>query len=169
MVKSNMYDAVDVADYIVYKHLDELISITKLVKLLYFIQAHYLVDEHRPCFRDAIEAWDFGPVVAEVWREYARYGSGTIPKAAVKKRFELKRESSKSSGRMYFSENIISDEDKEIIDEVVLFFAPYSATSLTDLSMSQTPWTRAYNTGEKIISPESLIDYFRTSRTGEAV
>lgn len=158
-----MYDAIDVADYIVYKHLDELISITKLVKLLYFIQAHYLVDEHRPCFRDAIEAWDFGPVVAEVWREYARYGNGTIPKTAVKKRFELKRKSSRSRGRMYFSENIISDKDKEIIDEVVLFFAPYSATSLTDLSMSQSPWTHAYNTDEKIISPESLIDYFGTN------
>ena len=164
-----MYDAIDVADYIVYKNLDELISTTKLVKVLYFIQAHYLVNENRPCFRDAIEAWDFGPVVAEVWREYARYGNGTIPKTAVKKRYELKRESSKSRGRMYFSENIISDEDKELIDEVVLFFAPYSATSLTDLSMSQSPWNRAYNTGEKIISPESLIDYFGTSRTSEAV
>ena len=164
-----MYDAIDVADYIVYKHFDELISITKLVKLLYFIQAHYLVDEHRPCFRDAIEAWDFGPVVAEVWREYARYGNGTIPKTAVKKRFDLKREYSKSRGRMFFSENSISDEDKEIIDEVVLFFAPYSATSLTDLTMNQAPWVDAYNTGEKIISSESLIDYFGTSRTSEAV
>ena len=61
------------------------------------------------------------------------------------------------------------DEDKEIIDEVVLFFAPYSATSLTDLTMNQAPWVDAYNTGEKIISSESLIDYFGTSRTSEAV
>ena len=157
------------SDGVIHKHLDELISATKLVKVLYFIQAHYLVNERRPCFRDAIEAWDFGPVVAEVWREYARYGSGTIPKTAVKKRFELKREYPKSRGRMFFCENSISDDDKEIIDEIVLFFAPYSATSLTDLTMNQAPWVDAYNIGEKIISTESLIDYFRTSRTSEAV
>lgn len=155
-----IYDAIDVADYIVYKNIDELISTIKLVKLLYFIQAYYLVNEQRVCFRDPIEAWDFGPVIVEVWREYARYGSGTIPKGAVEKRFALKREDPHSGGRMFFNENLIKDEDKEIIDEVVAFFKPYSAVLMTDLTLNQAPWLQAVNSESKIISGESLIEYF---------
>ena len=57
------------------------ISNLKLQKILYFVQAYFLLkkDDHSPCFAEKIEAWDFGPVVPEAYREYERFGSGDIP------------------------------------------------------------------------------------------
>lgn len=63
-----MYRAEDVAAYIINKQVDDgyPISNLKLQKILYFVQAEFLVSKDEPCFDDVIEAWDFGPVVESV-------------------------------------------------------------------------------------------------------
>ena len=40
----------------------------KLHKLLYFCQGHHLAFANVPLFEEPIEAWDHGPVVADLWR-----------------------------------------------------------------------------------------------------
>ena len=45
---------------------------TKLHKLLYYSQAWHCVWTGEPLFSDTIEAWDNGPVVADLWREKKR-------------------------------------------------------------------------------------------------
>ena len=66
-----MYNALSVAHYIIdfYNRNNRGISNLKLQKVLYFVQAEFLVGtfDHRPCFSDPIEAWDFGPVVPSVY------------------------------------------------------------------------------------------------------
>lgn len=76
-----MYSAYDVAHYIIQKfnEMNKAISNLKLQKVLYFIQAEFLVDINKPCFFEEIEAWDFGPVVPTVYRKYKIYGSANIP------------------------------------------------------------------------------------------
>ena len=71
-----MYRALDVARYIIKRcHMQQKsISNLKLQKILYFVQAEFLVTTGRKCFSDAIEAWDFGPVVPEVYHHYKAYG-----------------------------------------------------------------------------------------------
>lgn len=32
-----------------------------------------------PCFKQVIEAWDFGPVVPEAYHKFKQHGSGDIP------------------------------------------------------------------------------------------
>ena len=39
----------------------------KLHKLLYYAQGHHLAAFGHPLFRDAISAWDMGPVVGKLW------------------------------------------------------------------------------------------------------
>lgn len=78
-----MYSAVIAAQYIILRcnQLGKSISNLKLQKMLYFLQAEFLVSQDRPCFRERIEAWDFGPVVPEVSRLQAnsiRCSSGQI-------------------------------------------------------------------------------------------
>ena len=67
-----MYSAVDVARYIIWycKRQGYSISNLKLQKILYFVQAEFLVNTGKPCFSEEIEAWDFGPVVPEVYHEF---------------------------------------------------------------------------------------------------
>lgn len=43
----------------------------KLQKLLFLAQEEYLFRYEKPLFEEKIEAWEHGPVVREVWNEYA--------------------------------------------------------------------------------------------------
>ena len=43
------------------------LPIKKLHKLLYYCQGHHLAWFKEPLFAEAIEAWDMGPVVPELW------------------------------------------------------------------------------------------------------
>ena len=40
----------------------------KLHKLLYYCQGHHLAVFDEPMFREAVMAWDMGPVVGQLWR-----------------------------------------------------------------------------------------------------
>ena len=78
-----MYSALSVAHYII-SYCDAHgngISNLKLQKILYFVQAEFLVSTpgNRPCFKEQIEAWDFGPVVPIVYHLYKLFGSSVIP------------------------------------------------------------------------------------------
>ena len=75
-----MYKAKDVAAYIINKQVDDgcPISNLKLQKILYFVQAEFLVSKDEPCFDDIIEAWDFGPVIESVYNVYAVNGGNLI-------------------------------------------------------------------------------------------
>lgn len=72
-----MYNALTVAKYIIKRCNDtnRIISNLKLQKLLYFVQAEFLVTTTHACFPEEIEAWDFGPVVPEVYHRYKAYSS----------------------------------------------------------------------------------------------
>lgn len=76
-----MYDAVSIARFVInYSNKQEYgISNLKLQKIMYFIQAYFLITQDKPCFSDDIEAWDFGPVVPAAYHEFKQFGSGNIP------------------------------------------------------------------------------------------
>ena len=74
------YSAFDLARYVLKKCIDEdhPISNLQLQKILYCIQECFLKEKHRRAFSEPIEAWQFGPVVPEVYDEYRIYGGRTI-------------------------------------------------------------------------------------------
>ena len=77
------YDVLDVAHYIITYSNEKNYGISnlKLQKLLYFVQAHFLLNQpkHKPCFDEPIQAWDIGPVIVKVYLQYKQYGSSDIP------------------------------------------------------------------------------------------
>lgn len=74
------YDAMDIAKYIITKCTKDSkpISNLQLQKILYFIQRDYLKKVSYPLFTNNIEAWQFGPVVAEVYYAFCGMGSMKI-------------------------------------------------------------------------------------------
>ena len=92
------------------------------------------------CFYDTIEAWDFGPVVPVVYREYKRYGSCNIPTIETYYDFDDVWELKEN----VFNEEIISKEDRKLIETVVDRFSNFSATDLVTLTHKQAPWEQAY-------------------------
>lgn len=75
-----MYHVLEVAKHVINYSIDQKneISNLKLQKLLYYIQAAFLVDMDRKCFDSPILAWEYGPVVEEVYKNYKKYGKEQI-------------------------------------------------------------------------------------------
>lgn len=76
-----MPTAVKVASWIV-RHAHEQgddITQLKLQKLCYYAQGYHLAIHGTPLFPDPIEAWDKGPVIYVLRREYGRHKSAPIP------------------------------------------------------------------------------------------
>ena len=143
------YDVLDVCKYVInyINRKGYVISNLKLQKILYFIQAYFLAftTEQRPCFRNKIEAWDFGPVVPDAYHEYKQYGGSSIPIAI--------------SG----NDSIIDEEDRKYMEEVIDQFSKYSATALVTITHNQEPWRSVYRKGERNIeiTTDSIKDYFK--------
>lgn len=75
------YDVLDISRYIIgYSNIkDYEISNLKLQKILYFVQAYFLIQRGLPCFKEKIEAWDFGPVVPVAYKEFKKFAGMDIP------------------------------------------------------------------------------------------
>ncbi|MCI8639686.1 MAG: DUF4065 domain-containing protein [Coprococcus sp.] len=142
-----MYRASDIARYIIErcKENNTPISNLKLQKILYFVQAEFLVTKNQPCFAEEIEAWDFGPVVPSVYYEYRVFGGANIP----------------CIGRTV-GKRSISARDREILNGIIDECADYSASALVDITHSQTPWIKAYEQDgyNNEITIESIKAYF---------
>lgn len=74
-----MYAAIDLSRYIVSKCINDSrpISNLQLQKILYYIQRDFL-NRDDIAFPDSIEAWQFGPVVPNVYYHYCGYGAMPI-------------------------------------------------------------------------------------------
>ena len=68
------------------KHGD-LITNLKLQKLLYFAQGWFLALYDTPLFKEEIQAWIHGPVVATVYHSYKGFGYGPITAAMEEPKF----------------------------------------------------------------------------------
>lgn len=86
-----MYTAINLSKYIVSKCIedDHPISNLQLQKILYYIQKDFLSRDDL-AFSDAIEAWQFGPVVPNVYYYYCGYGAMPISSAYEKYEVDAK-------------------------------------------------------------------------------
>ena len=73
------YKAIDISKYIINKCTIEQypISNLQLQKILYYIQRTFL-ENNMLAFDDDFEAWQFGPVVPDVYYQYCGFGSLNI-------------------------------------------------------------------------------------------
>ncbi|RGT88478.1 DUF4065 domain-containing protein [Coprococcus comes] len=144
-----MYSAIDVAKYIILfcKENGYSISNLKLQKLLYFVQAQFLITTGKPAFSEEIEAWDFGPVVPEVYQHFKMWGSSELPSVLARN-----------------AEKKIYKRDQENMNEILEECAQYSASFLVDITHNQDPWADAYEKYcNNVITKESIKEYFRNN------
>lgn len=156
------YSVLDVARYIInYSHDKNYhISNLRLQKLLYFVQAQFLVKHksNEGCFFENIEAWDFGPVVPEVYHEYKIYGSSDIPK--IDEYIDFSNGIWNAEKKKWDYE-LISECDRNLINEMVDACSNYSATELVDITHNQKPWQQSYVKGlNNVIDNNSIYNFF---------
>ncbi|HAJ33323.1 MAG TPA: hypothetical protein DCK79_08100 [Candidatus Atribacteria bacterium] len=146
--------AINVAKYFLYKANQDgdLITNLKMQKLLYYAQAWYLVNFDKPLFEDQIFAWDFGPVVKNVYDKYKKYRYTPI---ILEENFERNIKK-------------IDKEDKKYLDEFYDQFINYSAHDLVDLSHREAPWKKSYKTRTQIIGIDLMKDFY-TKLYGQSI
>ncbi len=75
-----LYNAMQIADFIIdyCTKRDDSVSNLRLQKLLYFLWVEYYKRNQKSLFIDSMYAWQFGPVVPNVYYEYCAYGGRPI-------------------------------------------------------------------------------------------
>lgn len=157
-----MYNVLDVCRFIIKYSNDngQSVSNLKLQKLLYFIQAYYLQTKNEPCFREKIEAWNFGPVVRRAYMAYKQFGGMPIP-TMDSEIIQLDPHNIFNFQRVPCNYNVLSKEDKEAIGTLLDAFKDFSAAYLVDITHQQSPWVDAYEPyRNKEITLDSMRRYF---------
>ena len=156
------YDALTVARYIINQCNKTQIDVSnlKLQKLLYYVQATFLVINKKECFKEQIEAWDFGPVVPIVYNEFKKYGSNNIPR--IETYIDLDFDSPTFFKKINYDENIINENDKNYINQVIEHFGKFSAFELVEKTHNEDPWKNTYTSKLKhiIIENKDIAKYF---------
>jgi len=113
----------------------------KLNKLVYFAQAHHLATTGRPLYADAIEAWQHGPVVQDVYQSFKSFGPRPITDSAIKPELD--------------------SVATELLEAVWSKYGSKTAGNLRMMSHDDLPYKLHY-TGEwnSVIPVEEIRDYY---------
>lgn len=136
-----MYTALDLSKYVISKCVEDGHPITnlQLQKILYYIQVYFLQHDEI-AFPDAIEAWQFGPVVPNVYYYYCGYGA--MPIVSTHERF------------------IVESKDKSIINSIVESKRDLDPWKLVEETHRKNgAWDQTYKNGSgnrKIIPTELM-------------
>ena len=132
------YKALDIANKIISKtdleHGDT-ISNLKLQKMLYYQQGFHLAYFGTPLFDEDIVAWQYGPVVPSVYKEYKSISTS--------------------------EEGIsLSDDEEELFNNVYEEYNQFSAVALMKMTHEESPWkTTEINS---VISRDKMAAFFKT-------
>lgn len=121
------HDARAVANVMIEKGLEDGNPLTPLqiIKLTYLCQAWMLAMYGRPMFRQEVQAWQYGPVVSDVYHRVKHHGSGKVL-TPIKSEYE-----------------IFDQEEKHILNEVYRVYGHLSGLQLSSLTHEiGTPWDR---------------------------
>ena len=140
-----MITAKDVSDFFLQlsePEVGDILSNLKIQKLVYYAQGLSLALYNQPLFEDEILAWEHGPVVENLYRNYKEYGADPIP---LPQDFDI---------------NKFSKEQIELLKEVYDVYGQFSAWKLRNMTHTERPWLETQR--NNIISKDLLKEYFLT-------
>ena len=158
-----MYAVMDIARYVInYCNKKEYdVTNLRLQKLLYFIQANFLVSKgiNFPCFEEEIEAWSFGPVIPEVYHEFKGCGNSQIP--PIESYLVIDKKNFLNSIFRRYKDPFENDEDRALVDEMIEECSQFTAAQLVDITHNQKPWKAVYvRNMNNTITKTSIYEYF---------
>ena len=125
-----------------------------LQKILYYIQGIFMVNYDRPLFSEECKAWVHGPVYEEVYDMFKGFKYNPIED----KRFVIFRDRFQ----------LLTDEEKNVIDMVLNSFGMYSGKTLEGIAHKEAPWAEAFDDNNvcgytnEPITKEAIRDYFKS-------
>lgn len=158
-----MYSALEIAKYIINYSIEQenAVSNLKLQKLLYYVQAAFLVEEDKRCFKEPIIAWEYGPVVEDIYKNYKSYGRELITEQQEDTKCLVF--DSKAMKIVYRKVDMIEREDRSIINNVVDAYADVkNPFILVKKTHTESPWKDTDINKE--ITIEKIRDYYNKER-----
>jgi uncharacterized phage-associated protein len=168
-------DALAVANY----YLDlaekkgEKLSPMKLQKLIYFAHGWHLSLTNEPLINSQIEAWEYGPVIPEVYHEFKKFGREPITSPATKFVFPNEDE-----GYGLLDMKLIEpklDKNAEVLkllDRIWEVYGKYSAFQLSNAThRTGGAWYKAYKDEKRKssdISDALIAEEFRAIFAADA-
>lgn len=136
---------VDLAEQQFRTHTGDRISALSLQKLLYFAQGWHIARYGEPLFDEDIEAWQYGPVVPSVYRQYKRFDDNPIHDIPPEK-------------------DAFTEREYGLLLDVARDYWRYSSSELVRMTHAPgTPWQCVYQPGERhtVIPRERIRAYFQ--------
>lgn len=156
------YNILNVATFIINRNFNRIrnsvgMSYLRLMSILYYVQAKFLLETGEPCFDDDLIAESYGIKIEKIRETFGRWSGMTIPCI-------YQYNIHKVVGYMIKDEDFTYDniplEDRARIMSIVDLFKLYSLTDLNDIVKNQSPWKDARDTRDNIVTHESLVLYF---------
>lgn len=129
-----MYDVLTVADAIlkIAKMQGKSLTPMQLVKLTYIAHGWSLGLRGKDLFQNKIEAWQYGPVIPDLYHATKQYGRKPIPLKVIGEPSEIN----------------VSDDDKLFLEEVYKKYGGLDGIALSYIThRAGTPWERVYRPG----------------------
>jgi uncharacterized phage-associated protein len=131
-----MARAVDVARYLIHLAASEaepqFLTHLQLQKLLYYVQGWSLAMRDVRMFSERIEAWANGPVVRDVYPDYAAYGH--LP---------ITYNTATTADNLCDCPGELDPSERELIESVWEVYKKYSAAHLWTMTHNEPPWIDA--------------------------
>lgn len=147
------YDARAVANYFLDLSNEKEIQITnlKLQKLIFFVHGHFLADYKKPLVKNDFEAWDFGPVVKILYKNFKKFGPNPIKDKAQKFNPIFRK---KEVVRYNFPKEI-----EEFLEEIFSFYSRISSGQLVKMThIEGGPWDVTKNHSQEKLNINLVID-----------
>ena len=142
--------ALDIASYFVQlddtRDIEDGITNLKLQKLLYYAQGYHLAYFDKPLFADPIKAWQYGPVVPNVYQILKQFGRYPV---------DFSRDDFQK-----VNPSLLANDSRNLLDSVFEQLGQYSAWKLMEMTHEEDPWKHT-DTDEEI-SHQKLKAYFET-------
>lgn len=147
----------DATDYIIAAYADEpgKLSVLKLQKLLYYVQAWHLAKNGSPLFDGKFQAWVHGPVNRQVYDRFRDTHSLYSPVTVA-------------SLRDGFARDKLAGAHRAHIDEILEAYGDYTGTQLEDMTHDEQPWVEArgnlkdYERCETEIAEQTMLGYYQS-------
>lgn len=143
----------------------------KVQKLVYFAHGWNLAFFKKPLIRQGIQAWKFGPVVADVYHEFKECGNEPIDRLATEFAYD------DDLGLIEIEPRILpgDSQTRGVLDEVFRIYGRFTPIQLSNLTHEpNTPWAMvAKKFGGELpkneLIPDPLIqEYFDRKLHGSA-
>lgn len=119
----------------------------QLQKLVYIAHGFNLAVQGEALFTDQVRAWEYGPVIPDLYNELKKYGAGEVTGRLLTKTPPIKQES----------------PEMQVIRAVWNGYGQYSGIELSAMTHKEgTPWHKTYEQGRRNEIPNPIIkEYYQ--------